>query len=177
MSGKNILGMYVSQIHDHEHFSEITSYLTKNFDVSHINVSQRENGTWLRTIFFQNVTEKYIEKFNSVLLEEIKQKSPKDSWNVYLIDKDKLLELKFKVDGNPFDIKFNLSNEEGFGTMLDDDDQYYFLKSNHLCFMVEDWVRMSFTNEHFSKFDFQSPYGHYLESVGVLLEEFSDHKN
>ena len=176
MSVEDILGMYVSQMHKHDDYSDVISHLSENFDVSHINVSRRVDGTWLRTVFFQNVPEKYINKFNPVILEQIKRKSPKGFWNLYLIDKSKLLNLKLKLEGNPFDTKFDLSADDGFGTMFEeeDDDEYHFLKSNHLSFMIEDWVRTRFVDEHFSMYDFKSPYRFYLDQVGVLLKEFYD---
>lgn len=179
MSLENILGLYVSQIHNHDDYFDIVNYLAENFDVSHINVSRMVDGTWLRTVFFQNVPEKYINKLNPVILEQIKQKSPKGSWNLYLIDKNKLLDLKLKLEANPFDSQFDLSGDDGFGKMFEEeeDDEYHFLKSNHLTFMVEEWVRTCFVNEIFYKSDFESPYGLNLKIAGVLLKEYSEREN
>ena len=178
MSEKNILGLYVSQIYEYEDYSEVIPHLVKNFDVSHIDVSRREDGSWLRTIFFQNVPEKFIDRFDRILLEQIKQKSPQGSWNIYLIDKEKLLDLKLNIEGQPFDNgDLDLESDDPFGMNFDNQsDKFYFLKSNHIKFKVEEWVRMSFVPERFGKFDFQSPYGLHLKSSGILLREYSDHE-
>ena len=134
--------------------------------------------------FFQNVPEKFIDKFDRTLFEQIKQKSPKGSWNIYLIDKDKLVEYKMRFDKEVLgEVEFDPENidyesDDPFGLMLKtgQSDDFYFLKTNHIKFKVEEWVRMSFVPEQFGKFDFQSPYGLYLKSSRILLREYSDHE-